>query len=163
MIIGLLTDVFDGIIARKLKISTERLRILDSNVDQFFWIVVIASVFYSNWVFIKSNYFSILLIFALEMLAYILSYIKFKKTLATHSIFAKIWTLSLLAFLIDLSLSGNCFFFFYLCIALGVLSRIEIIIIIIALKKWQTDVPSILVVGKINRGEPFKKSILFNS
>lgn len=41
--------------------------------------------------------------------------------------------------------------------------QIEIILIIIKLKKWTTDVPSILVVSKINNGIPFKKNTLFNS
>ncbi|MCI4443017.1 MAG: CDP-alcohol phosphatidyltransferase family protein [Lentimicrobium sp.] len=32
--IGLLTDIFDGIIARRLNISTQKLRRLDSTIDQ---------------------------------------------------------------------------------------------------------------------------------
>ena len=52
MIFGLLTDVFDGIIARKLNVSSEKLRIWDSNVDQFFWLSVLASIFYLNFSFI---------------------------------------------------------------------------------------------------------------
>lgn len=38
MTIGLITDVLDGIVARKLGVATEKLRVWDSNVDQFFWI-----------------------------------------------------------------------------------------------------------------------------
>ncbi|MFT5723561.1 MAG: phosphatidylglycerophosphate synthase [Bacteroidia bacterium] len=34
--IGLLSDVFDGILARKWDISTDKLRIWDSNADQIF-------------------------------------------------------------------------------------------------------------------------------
>lgn len=34
--IGLITDIFDGVIARKLNISSEKLRRLDSSVDQVF-------------------------------------------------------------------------------------------------------------------------------
>ena len=163
MVFGLLTDVFDGIIARKLKVSTEGLRILDSNVDQFFWLLIITSIFYLNWSFIKVNYLAIACILVLELIAYLLSYLKFKRTLATHSILAKIWTLSLLAFLIDLTLHHQSEWPYFICIFLGVLSRVEILLIIYKLKKWQTDVPSFLVVGNINRGESFKKSILFNS
>jgi phosphatidylglycerophosphate synthase len=38
--VGLLTDIFDGIIARKLQVSTQLLRRLDSTVDQIFFIAV---------------------------------------------------------------------------------------------------------------------------
>ena len=42
--VGLLSDIFDGIIARQLKISTQNLRRLDSTIDQvFFMLIVIAT------------------------------------------------------------------------------------------------------------------------
>lgn len=76
---------------------------------------------------------------------------KFKRTIATHSYLAKFWTLTLLAFLIDLTLHSNSNLPFKICAAFGIISRIEIILIILGLKKWTTDVPSILSVGRINR------------
>lgn len=42
--VGLLTDIFDGIIARKLNISSEKLRRLDSTIDQLFFICIIAAL-----------------------------------------------------------------------------------------------------------------------
>ncbi|MDR6300330.1 CDP-alcohol phosphatidyltransferase family protein [Mesonia maritima] len=162
MILGLLTDVFDGILARKWNVSSEKLRILDSNVDQFFWIVVIASVFYANQVFIIENLAWILAIVILELATYVWSYFKFKKSIATHSLLAKIWTLSLVTFLVDLTLNSSSFIPFFICVVLGIISRLEILFIIIFLKKWTTDVPSIIAVSKLNKGIPIKKNKLFN-
>jgi len=162
MTVGLLTDVFDGIIARKLNVSSEKLRVWDSNVDQFFWVVTIGSIFYLNIDFLKREYIWILLILFLEVICYITSYLKFKRTIATHSILSKIWTLTLLAFLIDLTLTLNSDIPFLICITLGILSRLEIILIIFKLRKWTTDVPSIFSVSNINRGIPIKKNKLFN-
>jgi CDP-diacylglycerol--glycerol-3-phosphate 3-phosphatidyltransferase len=71
MVIGLLTDVFDGIIARKLNVSSENLRIWDSNVDQFFWIVTVISIFYLHFQFVLDRMFWIILVIALEIIAYI--------------------------------------------------------------------------------------------
>jgi len=150
MVIGLLTDVFDGIIARKLNVASEKLRVWDSNVDQFFWLSVLFTVFYSNQDFLFANWFWIALIVLLEASCYIISYIKFKKPIATHSYMAKLWTLSLLAFLIDLSLNANSTYVFWICIFLGILSRAEIILIILRLKHWATDVSSIGSVKSIN-------------
>ncbi len=162
MTTGLLTDVFDGIVARKLNVSSESLRIWDSNVDQFFWLAVVGSVFYLNVDFIKQHILWITLILVLEVFCYLYSYLKFKKTIATHSILAKIWTISLLVFLIDLVLHSESRIAFIICICLGIISRIEILLIIHRLLKWTTDVPSLFVVSKINKGIPFKKSTLFN-
>ncbi len=161
IIVGLLTDVFDGIIARKMGISTEKLRIWDSNVDQFFWLMIIGTVFYLNFEAISLLLIPIGIIIFLEAIAYVLSYYKFKKAIATHSILAKIWTISLLVWVIELILyqSNHTFQF---CFWLGLISRLEIITIIISLKNWATDVPSLFAVGKINRGEKVKKSKWFN-
>ena len=163
MTLGLLTDVFDGIIARKLNVSNEKLRIWDSNVDQFFWISVSACIFYLNRNFVLTNFFWIGILVVLELLTYIISYLKFKKTIATHSILAKIWTISLLMFLIDLMLNNESNFLFKTCLILGIISRLEIISIIIKLKNWTTDVPSIFSVHKLNKGKTIKKYKLFNS
>lgn len=163
MVIGLITDVFDGIIARSLKISTEKLRILDSNVDQVFWLAVIGTIFYLNLDFILENILWISVILGLEILAYVISYTRFKRTIATHSILAKFWTISLVVFLVDLVLNSTSSVAFWICVGLGIISRIEIILIIIRLKNWTTDVPSILSVSKINRGIKIKKNKLFNS
>lgn len=163
IIIGLVTDIFDGIIARMLNISSQKLRILDSNVDQFFWLSVIGIIFYLNYDFIIDNITWIIVLLCLEALAYIISYIKFKRTIATHSILAKFWTITLVIFLIDLVSNSTSDAFFLLCLILGIISRIEIILIIFYLKKWTTDVPSILSVSKINKGKKIKKNKFFNS
>lgn len=155
MSLGLLTDVFDGIIARKLNVSSEKLRIWDSNVDLFFWLTVLGSIFYLNPHFLSENFVWIFSVVALELLCYLVAYFKFKKTIATHSYLAKMWTLTLLVFLIDLTLHGSSRIPFVLCIGLGVVSRLEIIWIILKLNQWTTDVPSILNVSAINQ----KKSI----
>ncbi len=162
MIFGILTDVFDGIIARKLGVSSEKLRIWDSNVDQFFWLLVIGSIFYLNWPFAKAHYIGLLAIFIAELLCYLVSYFKFKKPIATHSILAKFWTISLLLFLIDLTLHSDSNIAYYICLYLGLISRLEIVLIILKLNKWTTDVPSIFSASKINKGIPIKKNKLFN-
>lgn len=163
MSFGLITDIFDGIIARKLNASTEKLRIWDSNVDQFFWLIVIGSIFYLKIDFIKESIIWVVVIISLEILCYLVSYFKFKKSIATHSILAKLWTLTLLGFLIDLVLNGTSYIPFIICVVLGIVSRIEIILIILKLNKWTTDVPSILSVSKLNQGIQIKKNKLFNS
>lgn len=162
MVIGLLTDVFDGIIARKMGVSSEKLRIWDSGVDQFFWLIILASIFYLNIAFVKANLLWITILLLLEITTYLISYFKFKKPIATHSILAKFWALSLLWFLIDLVLHNFSTFPFAICMVLGIISRLEIISIILSMKKWATDVPSILVVSKMNKGLAVKKNKLFN-
>jgi len=46
--LGLISDILDGIIARKLGISTAKMRRLDSTVDQFFWLAVGVLLYYRS-------------------------------------------------------------------------------------------------------------------
>src|SRR5436853_7827419 len=53
--IGLLTDIIDGIIARRLNISTQKLRRMDSTVDQIFFILVAIATFIESAAFFHNN------------------------------------------------------------------------------------------------------------
>ena len=46
--LGLLSDIFDGIIARRLRVATQKLRRLDSLVDQVFFTCVTLALF-AKW------------------------------------------------------------------------------------------------------------------
>lgn len=159
--LGIITDIFDGIIARRLGISNKKMRIWDSNVDQVFWALVIVSVFIVRFTIIKPLLLFIGILVLLESITYIISYARFKKPVATHTILAKIWALSLLGFLIEAAREASTYSFI-VCFVIGVISRIEIILILSKLKKWTIDVPSYFSVAKLNRGEEIKRNKWFN-
>ncbi|MEO5499943.1 MAG: CDP-alcohol phosphatidyltransferase family protein [Ginsengibacter sp.] len=79
--IGLLTDIFDGIIARQLNVSTQRLRRLDSSVDQVFFISFAIATYIQCPDFFKTNTLKLTVLFGIEALTYLISFIKFKKKL----------------------------------------------------------------------------------
>jgi CDP-diacylglycerol--glycerol-3-phosphate 3-phosphatidyltransferase len=162
MFIGLLTDIFDGIIARKVGVSSEKLRRLDSQVDLLFWLSLGFAAYFLNPELIKSEWKNITLIFFMEVLCYLISIIKFKKETCTHAFLSKMWGLSLLiafTYLIGFQQAGWAF---YLAIILGIVSHIDVILIILILPKWQYDVPSCYHAWNIRGGKLRKKSTLFN-
>ncbi|QIL38551.1 CDP-alcohol phosphatidyltransferase [Pedobacter sp. HDW13] len=160
--VGLLTDVFDGIIARKLNISTEKLRRLDSSIDQIFFISVAVATYIQCPVFFKSNLAKLIVLGAFELSTYVLSYIKFKKEIATHSIGAKIWTLILFATLVEIMVHCEPIVLFELCLWIGLATRLEILAIVFTLKKWINDVPTIYHAVKLRQGKEIKRNKLFN-
>lgn len=162
MYFGLLTDIFDGIIARKVGVSSEKLRRLDSQTDLVFWLSLGFAAYFLNPELIKSEWGSILLIFSMEVLCYIISIWKFGKETCTHAFISKMWGLSLLiafTYLIGFQQAGWAF---YLTIGLGLVSHIDVILIVLILPKWQFDVPSCYHAWKIRNGKQRKKSIFFN-
>jgi phosphatidylglycerophosphate synthase len=160
--LGLASDIFDGIIARRLSVSTPQLRRMDSGADQFFWLCIVGGAYLVSPDFFKTNLFFIILILAFEAACYALSFIKFKKEVATHAIASKIWTIFLFATLIQVIASGNSVTLFYICFWLGILTRLEIISILIILNSWSNDVPTVYHAVLIRKGKPIKKHKLFN-
>lgn len=162
MFVGLLTDIFDGIIARKVGVSSEKLRRLDSQVDLVFWLSLGFAAYFINPEVIKNHWQSIALIFIMEALCYIISIIKFKKETCTHAWLSKMWGLSLLiAFTYSIGFQ-QAGWAFYLAIILGIVSHIDVILIILILPKWQYDVPSSYHAWQIRKGKQRKKGTLFN-
>lgn len=162
MYFGLLTDIFDGIVARKVGVSSEKLRRLDSQTDLIFWLSLGFASYFLNSDLIKNEWLGILIIFVMEALCYIVSIWKFGKETCTHAFLSKMWGLSLLVaftYLIGFQQTGWAF---YLTVGLGFISHIDVILIILILPKWQYDVPSSYHAWKIRCGKQRKKTVFFN-
>ena len=160
--VGLLTDIFDGIIARQLKSSTQKLRSLDSSIDQIFFISVAVATYIEYPDFFKANALKLTILLGFEGLTYFISFLKFNKEIATHSIGAKIWTLLLFATLIQIILQCQSIILFNICFWVGILTRLEIIAIILALKKWTNDVPTFYHALKLRQNKEIKRHKMFN-
>ncbi|MCP9768075.1 CDP-alcohol phosphatidyltransferase family protein [Lacihabitans sp. LS3-19] len=162
LLFGLLTDIFDGIIARKLNISTQFLRRMDSSVDQVFFISMAIATYIQCPIFFENNSSKLTILIGFEILTYIVSFLKFRKEIATHSIGAKIWTLVLFATLVEIILNCESGLIFTVCFWLGIITRIEIISIILVLKTWTNDVPSLYHAIRLRQGKEIKRNKIFN-
>ena len=159
---GLLTDIFDGIIARQLGVSTEKLRRLDSTVDQFFWAAVVGATYLACPGFFVRHAAQLLGLLALEGLTYAVCFIRFRKEIATHSWAAKAWVLVSFAALVQLITTCDSGWLFAIAFCLGVLSRLEIVAILLLLRNWTSDVPTCYHALRLRRNKPIKHHKLFN-
>jgi CDP-diacylglycerol--glycerol-3-phosphate 3-phosphatidyltransferase len=95
-------------------------------------------------------------------MAYIVCYFKFKKEVATHAIASKLWTLTLFGLIIQLTMTCHSGILFQICLYAGIVSRLEIIAILISLKEWTPDVPSLYHALQLRKGKPITRHKLFN-
>jgi len=70
MYLGLFSDIFDGIIARHLKVSSQGLRRFDSQTDMIFWVSIGVSTWMLYPQLIKDNAIPIIIVFIMEGLCY---------------------------------------------------------------------------------------------
>lgn len=162
LIIGPISDIFDGIIARKLNVSTVKLRRMDSFIDQIFWLSALAAAYVICGTFFIENAFLLIALLGAEALTYLISYIKFRKEVATHAILSKVWTLTILVTLVQIISTCESKWLFMTCFYIGVITRMEIIAILLIIRKWENDVPSLYHAILIRQGKPIKRSKLFN-
>jgi CDP-diacylglycerol--glycerol-3-phosphate 3-phosphatidyltransferase len=162
MTVGLLSDILDGIVARRLGVSTTRLRRLDSAVDQLFWSLIVGACFLACPAFFFQHYVAIGLLLGLEATTYALSYFRFRREVATHSWGAKLWTLLLFGTLAQVLLSCDSQWLFFACLGVGMLSRLEILSILIVLPRWTNDVPSLYHAVRLRQGKTIRRHKLLN-
>lgn len=162
MFLGLLSDIFDGIIARKQGLSTEKLRRQDSQTDLIFWVAIGVATWIIRHDILKDKLIFIMILILMEALCYLISFIKFKKETCTHAILSKFWGITLIIAFTSIIGFNYTGFPFYLMAAIGFLAHIDVILIILLLPKWQHDIPSFYHALKIRRGEPIKRHKLFN-
>ena len=141
--IAVLSDIFDGVLARKLKVSTPQLRRADSWAD----LCLYCCIAIGGW----SIYPEVITDFrvplagaiAAQLLLFAICLIKFGKLPSFHTYTAKIWGLGL--FLSTLGLFGFGYTkTLWLAIVLCLLNSFEEIILTLLLPRWQCDVPSLL-------------------
>ncbi|WP_312322089.1 CDP-alcohol phosphatidyltransferase family protein [Soonwooa sp.] len=163
MYLGLFSDIFDGIIARKAGVASEKLRRLDSQTDLVFWLSIGVATYLLFPELIQQNKVPIILIFIMEALCYIISFAKFGKETCTHAFLSKMWGLSLLLAFTSLLGFEYAGWAFTTGVVLGLISHLDVILIILILPKWQHDIPSCYHAWQIRQGKSIKKNIYFNS
>ena len=141
---GLLSDIFDGIIARAHGVATPTLRRLDSQCDIIFWVLS----YLGGWLAFPTafdGYLVYFLIFgAAQAAIYATSFIRFGREHCTHTYLAKFFGLLLFANLTELFLFGSLDATFHVLFAVGIVSQVEILWILLTLPSWRHDVGSIL-------------------
>jgi CDP-diacylglycerol--glycerol-3-phosphate 3-phosphatidyltransferase len=102
LISGTLSDIFDGILARRFGVATSSLRRYDSVTDVIYYLFILVAALLLCKTVIMQNWFLIVLILVSETSCILVSYARFGKYPATHSYMAKFYGLCLLATLIAL-------------------------------------------------------------
>ncbi len=139
LIAGILSDVFDGIIARRLNISTDSLRKWDSHVDTVFLISTIISAWLMFPVVVMNKQWYILSIVAFELLAYLICFLRFRKLPSNHSYSSKLFAVFITVCLATLFISNDWGVMFYIMYLFGVLAYLDNFLILLLLKEYKVD------------------------
>lgn len=143
LLISYTTDMIDGFLARKLRITSPRGSQLDSLGDQITLGVAFLGLLVFENDFILDNYRIILIPFFLYFIQMLLAFLKFGKATAFHTYLAKLSALTQGVFILWLLFFGPVYWLFYLMIFLGIIETLEEIILIFLYPKWVAGVKGV--------------------
>lgn len=148
LILSTLSDIFDGILARRFHVATPFLRRYDSVTDVVYHLFVLAVV----WILCKpvliKTYWAILVLLISEIACIVVCAVRFGKYPATHSYLSKAFGLCLLGGLIGLLVFQASGWVIIAMVVVGLITNIEIIAIHFITDYPPVDVHTILALRK---------------
>jgi CDP-diacylglycerol--glycerol-3-phosphate 3-phosphatidyltransferase len=138
--IGVVSDIYDGVIARRLGSDTDLLRLLDSRCDLVFWTAATGAAVLLHPALLARTWPIILVFAVLEASVHIVSFARFRREASPHHLLSKLFALSLWVLLTLLLITGDGGWLQAFVFALGVASELEALAITLALPSWRRDV-----------------------
>jgi CDP-diacylglycerol--glycerol-3-phosphate 3-phosphatidyltransferase len=141
--LGVLSDIFDGVIARRIGAVTPALRTWDSRTDVVFWVSVVGAGAVLLPGLILRLLPLIVVLAAMELTTHAVSFLRFRKEASPHHLLSKLFGLGLWLLMSVLYIRGEAGWLLYAVFALGVLSQLEALAIMLILPTWRADVKNV--------------------
>jgi CDP-diacylglycerol--glycerol-3-phosphate 3-phosphatidyltransferase len=143
LVAAFLSDIFDGVLARRLGIATPGLRRLDSIADTIFYVGATFAVWHLHPSAITDRWMPLVALLTIELCRYGLDFLKFRRETAYHMWSSKLWGVALFAGFISLLAFGKDGYIVDAAIYIGLAADLEGLAISLTLNRWHSDVPSI--------------------
>ena len=143
ILLALVDDIYDGVLARRWHCDTPALRLADSLADTVFYLGVTGALWLREPQVLRSNWGLLAVLFALEAGRYLFDLAKFGKAASYHSYLAKCWGLVMAIALIAVVSFGGLMWLVRASILLGILTNLEGLTMSLLLRHWQNDVKTL--------------------
>lgn len=159
--LAVISDIFDGILARRWGVSSEKLRRLDSQIDLFYWLSLLVAFMLcvpgANAIFWPWIGIAVLT----EITLYLTSFLRFGKEPCTHAYVSKAWCIVLASCLFYSFINENTATMRFALI-FGYVAQLDVLLILCVLPSWQKDIPSCYHAWQIRKGRAIRRYPLFN-
>ncbi len=151
VVLALVSDVYDGVLARRWHVDTPRLRRCDTGADTLFYlgVIVVLALRYPEIASRLSFLFAALIFVEIGQHAFAL--FKFRRNASYHSILAKTWGLLLASAVIGLFAFGISNWYLHFAVGWGILCNVEGFIMSLLLPTWQRDVPTLVHAWRLRK------------
>ena len=148
LVLGTVSDILDGVLARRFCVATPFLRRYDSVTDLIFYGFILAIVWILRRPVLSSTAWAIFVLLLSEAACIAVCYIRFARYPATHSYLAKFYGLCLPGGALALLVFNASGWVLVALMVVAVVTNLEIIAIHLVMDLPPVDIPSIFTLRK---------------
>ena len=142
VLVALVSDIFDGILARRWGCDTPAVRLFDTVADTIFYLGVAVAMWVYRPGVLRGVWVLLVVLGAMEMLRYLYDFWKFGKGASYHSYLAKTWGLVMGVAVIAILGWDRWQPLLAVALVLGILCDAEGLAMSLILPEWRNDVKS---------------------
>lgn len=143
VVAALVSDIYDGVLARRWKCDTAGVRLFDSMADTMFYVCVGIALWFGRSPALRDNAGLLLALLGLEVVHYTFAFAKFGKPASYHTYLAKTWGLAMVAAVVAALATGGGGLLIRLSLGFGILCNVEGLAMSLILPRWERDVKGV--------------------
>ncbi len=151
VVAALVSDIFDGVLARRWNCDTAGVRLFDTMADTFFYLCVAIALWIGQPQIWRDHAGLLMAVLAAEGMNLALAFAKFGKPASYHSYLAKTWGLVLATAVVAALISGQSNVLIPIALAMGVASNVEGVAMSLVLPVWRKDVKTLRVAWRLRQ------------
>ncbi len=149
IIAALLSDIFDGVLARRWNCDSAGVRLFDSMADIVFYVGCAIALWMRHPSVVRELAVPIAEVVGLEALCLAVAFIKFGRLPSYHSYLAKTWGLVLASALVAAFVTKHPTDWIVAALVLGALSNLEGLAMSLVMPVWRQDVKTLAVAWRL--------------
>ena len=143
VVVALVSDIYDGILARQWGGETAGLRMSDSVADTIFYLGVVWALWLREPEVLRGNWRWWVGLFAIEGVRYGFDFWKFGKAASYHSYMAKAWGLLIAVAVVGVLSFGGLRWLVWVALVFGIVVNAEGLAMSFMLPRWKNDVKTL--------------------
>jgi CDP-diacylglycerol--glycerol-3-phosphate 3-phosphatidyltransferase len=152
VVAALLSDIFDGVLARRWQCDTASIRLFDSMADTVFYLCTGIALWIAHAILLREARVPLIALLGIEVFKFAFDFAKFGKPSSYHSYLAKCWGLLLASAIVGAFAVGHAHLLMVSALWLGVAVNLEGLAVSTMLPVWRHDVPTIAAAWRLRRG-----------
>lgn len=162
VIAALVSDFFDGVLARRAGTATTTLRLWDSWADLSFWLWAAATLWVLHPDVVGAYQYGVIAVLVLEFVPDMIYWARFRQQGCSHSYHSKLWGVTLVVAFTYVFMTGTGGWPFALTVWLGISSQLERVLIACLLPARICDIPTVYHAWQLRRGREIRRNPWFH-